>query len=114
MEKDEYGRLTALEKQMETLVNSVSQLSQDLRTWRDDFVPRKEIDIRFDAVHNSIHEIRLDLKEAATSKDITEIKQVLAEMKNDKRSNLALYATWAGVAMSLVAVVVAIVAIIAN
>lgn len=112
VEQREYERLARVEEQVSQLVKGIGQLSKDLHSWQSHYVPRQEIDERFKNVQTDIQELRDGLKDAATSKDITDIKQTLMEMRNDKRSNKAVWAAWTGVVVSALAVTVAVVAII--
>jgi DNA repair exonuclease SbcCD ATPase subunit len=110
-EQKDGERLAVVEEQIKNLVTAITGLSNDLKNWRKDYVPRQEIQEMFRSRDQDIQEIRDALKGAANKSDIAEIKQTLAEMKNDKRSNKALYAAWAGVSVSLVMAAIAIISL---
>jgi septal ring factor EnvC (AmiA/AmiB activator) len=110
--KTDVERLAVVEEQIKQMVIAVTGLSSDLRNWQQNYVPRQEISEMFRSRDEDIKELREQIKGTANKSDIDDIKSTLNDMKNDKRSNKAVYAAWAGVAVSALAVIVAVIAII--
>jgi archaellum component FlaC len=109
MEQGNETKVAVLEEQIKNLVTAVTGLSNDLKSWRQDYVPRQELDERFKHVYQDLQEMRDDLKETANRSDIDDIKTTLKELKEDKRSSRGLWVAWAGVVVSALAVGVAII-----
>lgn len=98
MEPKDYERMATMEEQIKQLVSAVTGLSQDLRNWQTNYVPRQEIGEMF----------------RARDKEIQDINDELDKLRNERNSNKGVIATWAGVIMSGAAVIVAVIAIITN
>ncbi len=111
-------RLAVVEEQIKQLVTAVNGLSSDIKDWqhssKENFVPRQELNEMFRSRDQSIEELRQAVKSAANKSDIVEIKEALKELKEDKKSNLGLFAAWAGVGVSALAVAVAFIAMFIN
>jgi len=112
MDKTEYERLAVVEEQTRQLLTSMKQLSEDLRSWQMNYLPREEANERLRAMRDDIQELREAIKGAPTSKDIEDIKQTLVDMKNDRSANKSLWAAWAGVFVASIAVGVSIISIV--
>ncbi|XJZ25933.1 hypothetical protein ACF5W4_11025 [Bacillota bacterium Lsc_1132] len=98
MEPKDYERMATMEEQIKQLVNAVNGLSLDLRNWQQNYVPRQEISEMF----------------RSRDKDIQELATELSTLRQEKNSNKGVIAAWAGVVMSGLAVVVAVVAILST
>lgn len=114
MAEDNVERLAVVEEQIKQLVTVVNELSSDIKEWqynsKENYVPRPELNEMFRSRDRTIEELREAVKTAANKSDIAEIKEALKELKEDKKSNLSIFAAWAGVGVSAVAVVVAFIA----
>ncbi|TCN27184.1 hypothetical protein [Mesobacillus foraminis] len=115
---ENYERLAVVEEQIKQLEVVISDLRNDIREWQKKsegvYIPRQELTEMFRSRDRSISELRESLKSAANQSDIVDIKNSLKELKDENASKRPLYAAWAGVGVSALAVIVTIITLIAG
>jgi archaellum component FlaC len=98
MEAKDYERMATMEEQIKQLVQAVNSLTQKLDTWQGNYVPRQELGEMF----------------RARDKDIQDLQTEIEKLRQEKNNSKPVVAAWAGVIVSVLAVAVAVVAIVAN
>lgn len=116
MGNENYERLAVVEEQIKQLEMVIGDLRNDIKEWQkkseDVYIPRQELTEMFRSRDRSISELREALKAAANQSDIADIKNSLKELKDENARKRPLYAAWAGVGVSAIAVIVTIITLI--